>query len=501
MPPELLTRVAAGTTYRAGSHPRTKVPTSFERHLMDRLGCGWSTATWRRMSAAGGPQAWFEAQLDPASVPEVAVVKEMVTWFPGLQDAPATRWAHMKDGTYGGWQYARDLGNWTALRRMFSTRQVHETMVDFWNNHLHVPLNVNRSWPLRWDYDQTVRRHALGRFEDLLLACSLHPAMLIYLGNAQSVRGNPNENQGREMLELHTLGRTSGYTEQMVKDSAKILSGWTASESTWAASYDPNRHTTGPVQVLDFAAENAAPDGRAVTEDYLRYLARHPATARMVAQRLAVRFVSDSPSAELVSHLAQVFTDTGTDIAATLRALVASEEFAASAGQKVRTPVDDLVATVRALGVTASRPIGDRSFAHAIAWLPKSMLLYQWPRPDGAPETNADWASVSRMLASFRMHWLLAGGYYPDTGVRYRTPRSWLPSSAPGGAALHVDAFVDHVCRRLLGRPSTSLELKAVCQATGRGPRERVTARHPLARHLFVRMAIVLLDSPDHMTR
>jgi uncharacterized protein (DUF1800 family) len=379
---------------------------------------------------------------------------------------------------------------------MYSTRQVHETMVDFWNNHLHIPVSSNRAWMLRWDYDQTIRRHALGRFEDLLVASSLHPAMLLYLDNAKSVRDAPNENQGRELLELHTLGRTAGYTERMVKDSAVLLSGYTVDESTWTTRYDKRRHTTRPVQVLGFSNANAAEDGSALTVEYLRHLARHPATARMVAGRLATRFVSDTPSDALVAHLAGVYLDSGTDIAVTLRALVASAEFAASFGKKVRTPVDDLVATVRVLGVTASAPTSPDSFSNAIAYLPRAMLLYSWPRPDGAPETNADWASAARMLASFRMHWLLAGGYHPSSGARYRSSRSWMPRSG-----IRVDAYVDHVCRLLLGRGSTSLDLKAVCQATGRLPGERVTAKHPLVTYLFVRMAIVLLDSPDHMSR
>jgi hypothetical protein len=472
------------------------VPAPFERHLMNRMGCGYSRSTWQDLRSAGGGQQWFSRQLDPASVTESPLAESILSWFPRVDDSPTTRWANGQANTYEAWEYARDLGNYTALRRMFSNRQVLETMVDFWNNHLHVPLNVNRSWTLRWDYDQTIRRLALGRFEDLLVACSLHPAMLLYLDNAKSVRGAPNENQGRELLELHTSGRTSGYTEQMVKDSAKILSGWTVDESGWTARYDSSRHTTGPVQVLGFTDPNGSADGSGLTVRYLRYLAHHPATARMVAQRLAVRFVSDTPGAALVDRLAAVFLDSGTDIAATLRALVASPEFAASAGKKVRTPVDDLVATVRVMGITATRPVDGTSFAHAIAWMPKSMLLYSWPRPDGAPETNPEWASASRMLASFRMHWLLAGGYYPDTGVRYRTTRSWLPR-----AFLRLDEYVDHVCRMLLGRPSTSTDLKAVCQATGRGPAETVTAKHPLATWLFVRMAIVLLDSPDHMSR
>ena len=494
---DVATRVAAGTTYKPRAYPATTIPTPFERHVLNRVGCGYSRTTWQGMRSAGGALQWFARQLEPASVPESAVAKSILSWFPHVDDNPSTRWANgQANNTYEAWEYARDVGNYTALRRMYSNRQVLETMVDFWNNHLHVPLNVNRSWATRWDYDQTIRKHALGRFEDLLVACSLHPAMLLYLDNAKSVRNAPNENQGRELLELHTLGRTSGYTEPMVRDSAKILSGYTVDESSWTAYYDQGRHTTGPVQVLGFTDLNAEANGAELTVRYLRYLANHPATARMVANRLAVRFVSDTPPDALVDRLAGVFLDSGTDISATLRALVASAEFAASAGRKVRTPVDDLVATVRALGITAVKPVNGKSFAHAIAWMPKSMLLYSWPRPDGAPETNPEWASASRMLASFRMHWLLAGGYYPNTGVRYRTTRWWLPR-----ASLRLDQYVDHVCRMLLGRPSTATDLKAVCQATGRGPAETVTAKHPLTSWLFVRMAIVLLDSPDHMSR
>jgi hypothetical protein len=493
---DLVTRVATGTTYAVRPYPATPVPTRFERHLMNRMGCGYSRGTWSQMRAAGGAQQWFDRQLRPASVPESALARQVRSWFPHVDDDPRTRWARNQDDSHPAWVYARDLGNYTALLRMYSDRQVLETMVDFWNNHLHVPLHVNDSWVQRGDYDRTVRAHALGRFEDLLLACSLHPAMLLYLDNARSVRGAPNENQGRELLELHTVGRTSGYTEAMVKDSARILSGYTVEEGSWTARYDPDRHTTGAVQVLGFTDPNRSADGSQLTVRYLKYLANHPATARMVARRLAVRFVSDTPSDALVAHLARVFTDSGTDIAATLRALVATDEFAASAGRKVRTPVDDLVATVRVLGVRASAPPTQKSFAHAIAYLPQATLLYQWPRPDGAPETDADWASASRMLSSFRMHWLLAGGYHPVGGVRYRRPVAWLPRSG-----IRLDQYVDHVCRLLLGRGSTSRDLKAVCQATGRRPGDRVTRTHPLAGYQFVRMAIVLLDSPDHMSR
>ena len=120
------------------------------------------------------------------------------------------------------------------------------------------------------------------------------------------MRNAPNENQGRELLELHTVGRSAGYTEQMVKDSAKLLSGYTVDAwKTWAPSYDSRRHTTGPVQVLGFGAANAAADGSALTVDYLRYLAHHPATATRIATKLCRHFVADQPSDALVAAVAR----------------------------------------------------------------------------------------------------------------------------------------------------------------------------------------------------
>jgi uncharacterized protein (DUF1800 family) len=311
------------------------------------------------------------------------------------------------------------------------------------------------------------------------------------------VRGAPNENHGRELLELHTVGRGAGYTEQMVKDSAKILSGWTVDEQdTWAAVYDPSKHTTGTVTVLGFTHPNTDPDGRAVAQAYLRYLARHPATARTVARKMAVRFVSDTPSEGLVTALADEYLRTGTDIKAMLRLLVRHPEFQASAGGKVSNTVDDLVRSARVLMVDAAKPTADQSFANAIAYFHGGMQLWKWPRPDGAPERNADWASASRMLESFRMHWHMGGGYYPRLDVRYRPARAWLPQRR-----IRLDYYVDHLCRMILGRRSTSRDLMAVCQATGRAPTEIVTATHPLARYQFPRMVACLLDSPSHMSR
>ncbi len=471
----------------------TKVPSPYALHLMNRLGCGWSIATWEQMRADGGPSAWLDRQLEPATVPEHPKVGYLDRWFPELFETPAVKFTKSKVG----YAYADQLSSWTMLRRIHSRRQVHETMVDFWSNHFHVGAVGGTAWTQRVGYDQTIRAHALGRFEDLLVACSLHPAMLLYLDNFRSVKDAPNENHGRELLELHTVGRTSGYTEQMVRDSAVILSGWRVDfRRTWEQRYNPRQHTTGPVQVLGFSHPNAEVDGRQLTVDYLRYLAGHPATARAIATKLVIRFVGDYPSAALVDQLAGVYLAHGTDLRPVLRQLVASPEFKGSAGQKYRTPVDDLVATARALQVRARKPSGRRSFAHQISHLHRGLPLFQWPRPDGAPERNADWASAARMLSSFRMHWDLASGTRPSRDVRYRKPQRWLPRKR-----LRLDRYVDHLSRTLLGRRSTRTMLKAVCQATGYPPEERIDKRHPLARGEFVRVAAVLLDSPAHLTR
>ena len=493
------TAVATASAYTPRAYTATTVPSAYELHVMKRLGCGFSRATLGAVRRAGGIDQWLEQQLDPSSVAQPAIMAEVDAWFPDLRRTPAQKAATNKSGSKYAWQYGLDLMNWNVMRRIYSFRTVQETMVDFWSNHLHISTSDDKVFTHHYAYNQMIREKALGTFEDLLVSAALHPAMLVYLDNFRSVRNAANENQGRELLELHTVGTGTGYTEDMVKDSAKLLSGWSVN---WGGDYEPvydtGAHTTGPVRVLDFTHANGSADGREATLAYLRYLAHHPATARNVAQRLAVRFVGDTPSQGLVDQLTQVFLDSGTDIKATLRALVAHPEFRASAGAKMSTPVDDFVATSRVLGVRARRPAhgASSSFATAANYAHGGLRLFSWPRPDGAPETNSEWTSGVRMLRSYRFHWQLAGGYYPRYDVsfvpaRYRVPRT----------RISFDLYFDHLSRYLLGRPSTARSLQAACVATGLTPRTVVTRTHAVAGWMFPHLTSVLLDSPEHMTR
>ena len=488
-------------TYAPAYHRRGRLLSPAARHLVGRFSYGVTPELAADVRNAGGAHAWFERQLEPDRIGDRAA-DGLREWWPSLSRSCTDLWHRQRDGVEGGWEVMYQYQRWLLLRRMRSRRQLLETVTELWENHFNVPVNGDAPCFWRTDYGDTIRAHALGRFEDLLQAVITHPAMLISLDNVSSTRQHPNENLGRELLELHTVGRGE-YGEDDVKDSARILTGWTcAMWDTFEAEYRSQLHARGPVTVMGFTHDNADADGRPVTRQYLRYLARHPATARRVARKLAVKFVRDDPPDALVERLAQVYLDHDTAIRPVLRALVGSVAFARSAGSKVRDPGEDLVATYRALGVRVARPpLGDAGEKYAAAqllWQAASLgtMPFSWPRPDGQPIDNQSWASPSRMLASMSVHMELAGGWWPNRGIRYREPEQWVPRFP-----IRFDELVDHLSQVLLHRRSTSTLLRACCEAVDLQPRERVTRDHALVQWSMFRLLGTVLDSPAFLTR
>lgn len=458
------------------------------------------------MKAAGGVRAWFEKQLSPASVPD-PLGDEIDTWWPSLRLPSTEIGARHLAKTEEGWVVEANLQRWTLARRIHSTRQVHEVMTEFWQNHLHVTIGSDGQFPHRPDYDRTIRKHALGTFVDLLHAAVTHPSMGIYLTNATSTAKAPNENLGRELLELHTVG-TGHYGEDDVKNSARILTGWRSTTWTpWTHGYDPKSHWTGPVKVMGFSHANAATDGRAVTRAYLTYLAKHPATARRIARKLAVRFVAENPSDSFVQRIADTFLASGTDIKATLRFVVESPEFrAATVNTLVRTPTDDSVATFRALGVRIKRPVNDTSTANQILWITRSMgqSPFAWPRPDGPPTAGAAWSSPARLIGSFRVHWNIAFGWYPKQDATLLPVGHWM-----GATTATAEQFVTRAATALLGSPPskqlvdaglTAIGLASGAVLTRNGDTVTTPGRGNIAWELPVVLATIL-DSPTHMHR
>ncbi len=479
-----------------GTYRPPEVLPARQRHLVTRFSYGITAALEADVRKAGGADAWFERQLTAPDKVADRSADKLRSWWPDLDRRPADLWKRQVTDVRGGWEVMADYGRWLLNRRIHTRRPVHEKMTEFWEALLHVPVIGDAQFTWRADYGDTIRRHALGRFDQLLPAAITHPAMLIFLSAATSTKTAPNENLGRELLELHTVG-VGNYTEDDVKASARILTGWHVDLwKTWKASYEPDDHWTGRVKVAGFSHRNKDADGRAVTKEYLRHLARHPKTAHRICERLATKFVRQDPPAALVRRLAKVYLKNDTAIVPVLRALVASKEFRAAAGRKLRDPSEDVVATYRVLGVDLRRPSGTDSAANAMIWQAENVGLspHAWPRPDGSPVDDDVWASPARALASLELHWGLSGGWWPSKDVVYRKPESWVPKKG-----LKFRDLVDSVSRELLHRPASKHLLETATRATGCRAREKITRDHELVEWGFPRLLAAVLDSPDHL--
>ncbi|RZS91272.1 uncharacterized protein DUF1800 [Motilibacter rhizosphaerae] len=457
-------------------------------HLLRRTTYGPTPALLAEVERTG-PSAWLAQQLAPSTVTD-PVGDRLAKRFPQLQwPAWKVREVHGFD-----WTVMLQLRDLHTARAVWSRRQLLEVLVDVWSNALNVPNPSSDVSDVRHLYDRDViRRHALGRFEDLLVAAVTSPAMLRYLAADQSTGRNPNENLGRELLELHTVGRASGFTEHDVRQSALVLTGLTVGSKSGQTEYAPQDHWVGPVRVLGFRHPNASAErGREVAEAYLRYLARHPLTARHVATRLAVRFVSDAPSPALVRALARTYTVSGTAVLPVLRQLLGSREFLESGGQKVLTPFQDLVATARVLGVSPPRGTDFGS----LGWWPD--VLGQpplgWPRPDGYPDVAAAWAGAGTTLARWNAHLALAAGW--DSKLVHRKPESFLPRPLP---ATHGELV------RALGAallvPLAPAQVDALCGFVGKVPASRLAADDPAVTWRLASLLSLVLDTPQAALR
>ncbi|MFC7479250.1 DUF1800 domain-containing protein [Luedemannella flava] len=367
-----------------------------------------------------GLDAWLDRQLDPKNIadPEGDRVAAL---YPTTGMSTAQIRGKVKQYA---WDSMYELGHATLARQMWSSRQLYEVMVDFWANHLNVTNPFDGGWDTRAPYDKDViRKHALGRFSNMLHDSARHPAMLRYLDNASSDRRNVNENYGREVLELHTVGVEARYTQKDVRHSAYIMTGRTVDDQG-RFRYEKYRHWTGKVKVLGFTHKNSSQSGGlAVGDAYLNYLAKHPKTAERIARKLAIRFVTDRPPKELVDRLAKAYLDNGTAIVPVLKLLFRSIEFWVATGLKTRRPLENLVATSRVLGVrpgTAAKQT--REGVEGLYWLSDQLghTPLGWLPPDGYPDVQTQWNSAHATLGVWNSHRALSEGWHK--GVKYPEP-------------------------------------------------------------------------------
>lgn len=430
-----------------GTQPRLSASA---RHLTRRFTYGHNGRLEADVLRFPSATAWFEAQLTPGPDPAADATR---AWLPHLADSPATAWANRQ--TYGGWQHGQDLVRYSLARRVVGTNQVHEMMTDFWSNLLHIPVGEDSSFPWRMNYDATaIRPNALGTYRALLRAAVTHPAMSGYLSNHRNTGKQINENLGRELLELYTVGRKAGYTEDDVKASARLLTGFTvAVGKDYAAGYDPTRHHVGPVTVMGRTFANADADGRAELNTYLDWLATRPETAARIARRLCVRFVSDDPPQSIVDAVAATYSASGTDIKACLRTLVGHDAFRAAALKKARTPAEDIVATLRACDIVPTGAGADshlNSYHWYCSWT--GQAPFSWPRPDGSPEQSDTYLSPARMLRSWTVHSWLASTNGSLTKATRPAVRDLVPPVWP----LRVEDLVHHQSVMMTGHRASA---------------------------------------------
>jgi uncharacterized protein (DUF1800 family) len=271
-----------------------------------------------------------------------------------------------------------------------------ERLVWFWSNHFCV--NQEKTVMAGAYEREAIRPHVLGRFADMLHAAEGHPAMLLYLDNAQSIGPNSvaginrdkglNENLGREILELHTLGVRTVYTQDDVTNFAKVLTGWTILPTATNPDhggefvYIKRMHEPGPEVVIgkDYP-DTGSEQGRAVLAD----LARHPATAKHISTKLVRHFIADDPPPVLVERLTQRFLDTDGDLKEVTSALIGSPEAWEPQQAKIKRPGEWIVAALRATGISGDiqRIVGGMALLGEPLWRP--------PAPKGFSDDNAAW--------------------------------------------------------------------------------------------------------------
>jgi uncharacterized protein (DUF1800 family) len=341
------------------------------------------------------------------------------------------------------------------VRAVLSDRQLEEVLVDFWSNHFNIDIRKNASRALKTADDRdAIRPHVLGKFRDLLGASAHSPAMLAYLDNNENAvareRGKfetfigetvvsykfgmnargmipategPNENYGREIMELHTLGVDGGYTQKDVQEVARCFTGWTFNFMNGSFNFESNRHDRGQKLVLGHVipAGGGVEDGQKV----LDILASHPSTAHFISRKLCQRFVSDDPPAELVDRVANVFRISDGDLRQVVRAIITSDEFYSPAAfrAKIKSPFEYAVSAVRATGGTFIEPsspfmrklkgtmegvgtlgyAGDKLSADkhkTVNWWVHDMgePLFAFAAPTGYPEKSSKWVNPGALI-------------------------------------------------------------------------------------------------------
>ncbi len=308
---------------------------------------------------------------------------------PGAQESNSLT-AALK--TIGRIDTKQKLQNYILAHATYSKWQLREVMTWFWDNHFNTDLTQGSKLTYELSENNAFRKHALGRFRDLLGASASSPAMLMFLDNHRSHRKEPNENYARELMELHTMGVNGGYTQQDVVEVARVFTGWRVKNGRF--QFDSRYHDNGSKLVLGQTVPTNS--GMSGGKQVLDQLARHPSTAKFICTKILKLLVSDIPSNSAVSQCSADYSrhyNQSDQIARMLSTILKSNEFKAAKNfhQKVKTPIEFVVGMMRNLD--ANVDLRDNSNAMT----EMGMRLFHFPTPDGWPETGLSWVNTNQM--------------------------------------------------------------------------------------------------------
>lgn len=452
------------------------------RTLASRATFGATRPVVDRIMAIGAA-AWIDEQLAPSGADAEAMLAGFTTLGRSNADNDAQRSTDEQ-------VLFKELDTAMLLRAVYSERQLYEVMCDFWSNHFTIWRSAKYLTQLKTSDDRDViRPNALGRFADLMLASARSPAMLVYLdnyaSNAFSAQG-VNENWGREILELHTLGIIDGqqvYTEADVRGVARVMSGrsidYTAGPNLYAYRFYTGYASREAVSILggqwSRPARANGSFGEADGDSLLNFLARHPSTARHICWKLCRRFVADDPPMALVDRLAGVYTANDTAIRPVLRELFLSPEFRASQDQKFKRPIEWLYSSLRATRA-AVNPLPSGHAAQRLSDTADALgqPLNERTTPDGYPEKAVDWISADGLLKRWEYGARLARNRLTDTSPPEKVVvdlASLLPSPLPATVRDLIVAVADQVFQF----PLSSADADSIASALGVSPTAAAT--------------------------
>jgi hypothetical protein len=475
-------------------------------HLLHRFTYGPTKDLVAEVNRIGADE-WFDKQLDHRSLPNTKVEDYLSKWdiFNYIHKDMNFLWPLAEsegDQSKGQIFYANHLTGrvlhlYTLVQQTHSSRQIFEMMVEFWHDHLNITTlgdetkDGNLDWHTNDWNKRVIRQHALGKFEDLLYAAALHPAMIVYLDGELSTKEQPNENFGRELLELYTVTPKSGYTQSDIINAAKLFSGLRVKwPERWyqrgprprpegnifidvppfSTMLHGERQNFGTFKIMGWEKTVTTNDQvLPAIKSLINYLAAHPETAKTIALKLGRRFVEDVPSQKFISDIASSYSSSGGDIKTVLKAVYQHPDFRSAVGRKLKRPGEDYVSVARTLNVwpnffRVQKWKGMTKEFEYPAIVPDELKRMghaplSWPFPDGYPDVAASWVNANYQL----LRWNIYGHFIQGNTWDEPSMDSLLPNRERD-----VDRQIDQISQLLLFKELGSADRISVRNAVSK---------------------------------